>query len=103
MKEKPDSLDLSQEAEPTKELFGSLSWLTDKPNEQPKDDDPLAKLARALVWRIGKDEDDDRIIVRVGMASALPRFAACSRLRYVSDFELQKAIESNTINIEWIS
>jgi len=54
------------------------------------------------VWRIGKDDASDDVIVRLGFASATPRFAHLPRLRSATDQELQAALESGHISIEWV-
>jgi Protein of unknown function (DUF3248) len=55
-----------------------------------------------LVWRIGKDDLSDEVVVRLGYASATPRFAHLPRLRSATDQELQAALEADQINIEWV-
>jgi Protein of unknown function (DUF3248) len=59
-------------------------------------------LGGQLVWRIGKDDLSDDVVVRLGYASATPRFAHLPRLRSASDQELQAALEAGQINIEWV-
>ncbi|GGS35189.1 hypothetical protein GCM10008961_28690 [Deinococcus knuensis] len=62
----------------------------------------LEALGGQLVWRIGKDEASDDVIVRLGFASATPRFAHLSRLRSAGDAELQAALAENRVVIEWV-
>ncbi|WP_188963602.1 DUF3248 domain-containing protein [Deinococcus aquiradiocola] len=62
----------------------------------------LEALGGQLVWRIGKDDASDDVIVRLGFASATPRFAHLPRLRSATDQELQAALESGHISIEWV-
>lgn len=62
----------------------------------------LETLGGQLVWRIGKDESSDDIIVRLGYASATPRFAHLPRLRSAGDAELQAALQDNRVVIEWV-
>lgn len=62
----------------------------------------LEALGGQLVWRIGKDEASDDLIVRLGFASATPRFAHLSRLRSAGDAELQAALAENRVVIEWV-
>ncbi|WP_291430747.1 DUF3248 domain-containing protein [Deinococcus sp.] len=62
----------------------------------------LEALGGQLVWRIGKDEASDDVIVRLGFASATPRFAHLSRLRSAGDAELQAALAEDRIVIEWV-
>lgn len=62
----------------------------------------LEALGGQLVWRIGKDELSDEVIVRLGFASATPRFAFLSRLRSANDAELQAALAEKRVVIEWV-
>lgn len=62
----------------------------------------LEALGGQLVWRIGKDELSDEVIVRLGFASATPRFAFLSRLRSAGDAELQVALAEKRVVIEWV-
>ncbi|GGK24789.1 hypothetical protein GCM10008955_18000 [Deinococcus malanensis] len=62
----------------------------------------LEALGGQLVWRIGKDEVSEDVIVRLGFASATPRFAHLPRLRSAGDQELQAALEGGRVVIEWV-
>lgn len=62
----------------------------------------LEALGGQLVWRIGKDELSDDIVVRLGYASATPRFAFLPKLRSAADTELQAALSENRLVIEWV-
>lgn len=62
----------------------------------------LEALGGQLVWRIGKDELSDEVVVRLGFASATPRFAFLSRLRSAGDAELQAALAEKRVVIEWV-
>ncbi|CAM3606872.1 DUF3248 domain-containing protein [Deinococcus frigens] len=62
----------------------------------------LEALGGQLVWRIGKDEVSDDVIVRLGYASATPRFAHLPRLRSASDADLLLAMEGGHVVIEWV-
>lgn len=62
----------------------------------------LESLGGQLVWRIGKDEVSDAVIVRLGFASATPRFSHLPRLRSAGDTELQEALEAGRVVIEWV-
>ena len=62
----------------------------------------LEALGGHLVWRIGKDELSDNVVVRLGYASATPRFAHLPRLRSAGDAELQEAAQSGRLVIEWV-
>ncbi|MDV6374633.1 DUF3248 domain-containing protein [Deinococcus arenicola] len=62
----------------------------------------LEALGGQLVWRIGKDEVSDDVIVRLGYASSTPRFAHLPRLRSASDADLLLAIDGGRVVIEWV-
>ena len=62
----------------------------------------LEALGGQLVWRIGKDDLSDEVVVRLGYASATPRFAHLPRLRSATDQELQAALEAGSVVIEWV-
>ncbi|MBZ9713839.1 MULTISPECIES: DUF3248 domain-containing protein [Deinococcus] len=62
----------------------------------------LEALGGQLVWRMGKDEASDDVVVRLGFASATPRFAHLPRLRSAADAELQAALAENRVVIEWV-
>jgi hypothetical protein len=62
----------------------------------------LEHLGGHLVWRVGKHESGEEVVVRLGYASATPRFAHLPRLRGASDAELREALESGSIMIEWV-
>lgn len=62
----------------------------------------LEGLGAQLVWRIGKAEGQEGVVVRLGYASATPRFAHLPRLRSASDQELQEALSSGAVHVEWV-
>lgn len=62
----------------------------------------LEGLGTQLVWRIGKADGQDSVVVRLGYATATPRFAHLPRLRSASDSDLQEALSRNTVRIEWV-
>lgn len=62
----------------------------------------LEALGGQLVWRIGKDEVSEQVVVRLGYASATPRFSFLPRLRSASDSELQEAVAEKRVVIEWV-
>jgi len=73
--------------------------------EQPLElqlENQLEQLASHLVWKMGRDEDTDEVVVRVGFASSTPSFAAKGRLRAVSDEELQEALSSQHVRVQWM-
>lgn len=65
-------------------------------------DDDLEHLAGALLWRIGRAFEDGPITVRVGLASAAPLFAELPRLRAASDQEVEAAVRSGDVQVEWV-
>lgn len=79
----------------------------DLPPEWPAELPPefarhLEALGGQLVWRVGKDDASDDVIVRLGYASATPRFAHLPRLRSANDAELQAALAEKRVVIEWV-
>ncbi len=68
-------------------------------------DDPRAKLlelGQHLVWRIGKDEREEVLVVRVGLASRTPKFAQLPRLAPASDAEIEAFVKAGKIRVEWV-
>ena len=59
-------------------------------------------LAASLLWRIGRAFDDGPLTVRVGFASAAPLFADLPRLRPASDHEVEAALQSGDVSVEWV-
>ncbi len=72
------------------------------PHLEPRLESQLEQLASHLVWKMGRDEETDEVVVRVGFASSTPSFAARGRLRAVSDEELQEALSSEHVRIQWM-
>ncbi len=62
----------------------------------------LDALASSLLWRIGRAFDDGPVTVRLGLASAAPLFADLSRLRPASDQEVEAALQSGDVSVEWV-
>jgi len=62
----------------------------------------LEQLASHLVWKMGRDEETDEVVVRVGFASSTPSFAARGRLKAVSDEELQEALSTQHVRVQWM-
>lgn len=63
---------------------------------------PPESLEEALIWRIGLDERDNLVVVRVGLASSARLFARLDRLRNVSDADLQQAENEDRVVYEWV-
>ena len=62
----------------------------------------LDNLAGSLVWRIGRLSDDEPVTVRLGTTLALQQFAELPRLRNASDQELDEAVASGELRVEWV-
>ncbi len=62
----------------------------------------LEALGNQLVWKIGKDEITERVIVRVGYANATQSFRDLPRLRGATDTEIAEAAKQNELVVEWI-
>ncbi|MER3602965.1 MAG: DUF3248 domain-containing protein [Thermus sp.] len=65
-------------------------------------DDLLEKLGQYLVWRIGKAEEEEVLVVRLGLASALPRFSEKKRLLNLSDPEAEALLKAGKVRVEWV-
>ncbi|PZA08790.1 MULTISPECIES: DUF3248 domain-containing protein [unclassified Meiothermus] len=65
-------------------------------------DDLLGKLGNHLVWRIGKAEGEEVLVVRVGLATATPHFAHLPRLRNIQDQEVEELLKSGAVRVEWV-
>jgi Protein of unknown function (DUF3248) len=62
----------------------------------------LEGLSNQLVWKIGKEEGSERVVVRVGYASATPSFRELPRLRSATDTEMAEAARNGDLVVEWI-
>jgi hypothetical protein len=62
----------------------------------------LEGLSNQLVWKIGKEEGSERVVVRVGYASATPSFRELPRLRGATDVEVSDAAKNGELVVEWI-
>ncbi len=62
----------------------------------------LGSLASSLVWRMGRLGDDSPVTVRVGLAQSLAYFNELPRLRNASDQELEEAIRTDSLKVEWV-
>lgn len=65
-------------------------------------DDLLEKLGNHLIWRIGKAEGEEVLVVRVGLATAAPHFGHLPRLRNVQDQEVEELVKSGLVRVEWV-
>jgi hypothetical protein len=64
--------------------------------------DLLDLLGQHLVWRIGRAEEEDVLVVRVGLASATPRFRELPRLLNVPDTEVARLFKEGRVRVEWV-
>lgn len=64
--------------------------------------DLLDKLGQHLVWRMGRAEDEDVLVVRVGLASATPRFQELPRLLNLPEAEMRRLVQEGRVRVEWV-
>ncbi len=89
-------------------LGGSGAPGPDDEHPTPNDEHPtpsteeLEALAGSLLWRIGREYEDGPVTVRVGFASAAPLFAELPRLRAANDHEVEAALSSGEVSVEWV-
>ena len=62
----------------------------------------LDKLGQQLVWRMGRAEDEDVLVVRVGLASATPRFRELPRLLNLPEAEMRRLVQEGRVRVEWV-
>jgi len=62
----------------------------------------LDELGEYLVWRIGTNEREDTLIVRVGLASNTPRFNELSSLRNVGERKIEELVKAGKVRVEWV-
>jgi len=62
----------------------------------------LEELGDYLVWRIGTNEGEDVLIVRVGLASNTPRFNEMSNLRNVGERKIEELVKAGKVRVEWV-
>jgi hypothetical protein len=97
----PDSFDpaFSNNPAPTTSSEHPESSETSQPSELEQ---ALETLAGHLVWKMGKEDDSDELVIRVGFASSTPLFAHHPRLHSLSDAEVQAAIQNQHYRVEWM-
>ncbi len=66
-------------------------------------EDLLERLGNHLVWRIGKAEGEELLVVRVGLATAAGEFSHLSRLRNVTDEEIELLAKAGQVRVEWVN
>jgi len=64
--------------------------------------DLLEALGQHLVWRIGRAEEEEVLVVRVGLASATPRFKELPRLVNIPDAEIERLAREGRVQVEWV-
>lgn len=64
--------------------------------------DLLEALGQHLVWRIGRAEEEEMLVVRVGLASATPRFRELPRLLNIPDLEVARLAQEGRVRVEWV-
>ena len=64
--------------------------------------DLLDKLGQHLVWRMGRAEDEDVLVVRVGLASATPRFRELPRLLNLPEAGMRRLVQEGRVRVEWV-
>ena len=62
--------------------------------------DLLDVLGHHLVWRMGRAEDV--LVVRVGLASATPRFRELPRLLNLPEAEMRRLVQEGRVRVEWV-
>ena len=62
----------------------------------------LEGLSNQLVWKIGKEEGSERVVVRLGYASATGSFRELPKLRGATDTEVADAAKLGELVVEWI-
>ncbi|GEM88870.1 DUF3248 domain-containing protein [Oceanithermus desulfurans] len=62
----------------------------------------LGELGEYLVWRIGTNEAEDVLIVRVGLASNTPRFNELPTLRNLGERKIEELVKEGRVRVEWV-
>lgn len=62
----------------------------------------MEALGQHLVWRIGRAEEEEMLVVRVGLASATPRFRELPRLLNIPDLEVARLAQEGRVRVEWV-
>ncbi len=62
----------------------------------------MESLGQHLVWRIGRAEEEEVLVVRVGLASATPRFRELPRLVNIPDGEMARLVREGRMRVEWV-
>ena len=51
---------------------------------------------------MGRAEDEDVLVVRVGLASATPRFRELPRLLNLPEAEMRRLVQEGRVRVEWV-
>ncbi|HGY09752.1 MAG TPA: DUF3248 domain-containing protein [Oceanithermus profundus] len=62
----------------------------------------LGELGDYLVWRIGTNEAEDLLIVRVGLAASTRRFNELPSLRNVGERKIEELVKEGRVRVEWV-
>ncbi len=62
----------------------------------------LTELGEYLVWRMGTNENEDLLIVRVGLAANTARFNELPGLRNVGDRKIEELVKEGRVRVEWV-
>jgi hypothetical protein len=90
----------SSDSEP---MFDSLTGQAIVTSETPQINVAVLEgLSNQLVWKIGKEEVSERVVVRVGYASATGSFRELPKLRGATDTEVADAAKLGELVVEWI-
>ncbi len=65
-------------------------------------EDLLETLGQHLIWRIGRAEGEEVLVVRVGLASSAHRFRELPRLQNLSDEEMARLVKEGRVRVEWV-
>ena len=96
----PEALEPQTDSEP---VFDSLTGqVISTPEIPPVNLAVLEGLSNQLVWKIGKEEGSERVVVRVGYASATGSFRELPKLRGAIDTEVADAAKLGELVVEWI-
>jgi hypothetical protein len=62
----------------------------------------IEALSSNLVWKMGKEEGTENVIVRMGYATSTASFKELPKLRGASDAEIADAAKRGELTVEWI-
>jgi hypothetical protein len=62
----------------------------------------IESLSSNLVWKMGKEEGTEKVIVRMGYATSTSSFKDLPKLRGATDTEIADAAKKGELTVEWI-